>query len=62
MYLFVVVVVVVVVAVVVVAAVFTLNRPFYPALSAHPVSALILYPKEILILWSQTVRQRKTKK
>ena len=42
--------------------VFTLNRPFYPASSAHPVSVLIPYPGEILILWPQTVRQRKTKK
>ena len=41
--------------------VFTLNRPFYPASSVHPVSVLIPYPRETLILWSQTVRQRKTK-
>ena len=49
------------VVVVVVVVVFTLNRPFCPASSAHPVSVLILYPREILILWSLTVRQRKTK-
>ena len=42
-------------------AVFTLNRPFYPSSSVHPVSVLIPHPREILILWSQTVRQRKTK-
>ena len=45
----------------VVVVVFTLNRRFYPASSVHPVSVLIPYPDEILILWSQTVRQRKTK-
>ena len=50
----VVVVVVVVVFVVVVVVVFTLNRPFYPASSVHPVSVLIPSPREILILWSQT--------
>ena len=43
------------------AVVFTSNRPFYPA-SVHPVSVLIPYPRELLILWSQTVRQRMTKK
>ena len=47
---------------VVVVVVFTLNRPFYPASSVHPVSVLIPFPREILLLWSQTVRQRKTKK
>ena len=42
--------------------VFTLNRSFYPSTSAAPpVSFLILHPREIQILWSQTaVRQRKT--
>ena len=30
--------------------------------SVHPVSVLIPYPREIPILWPQTVRQRKTKK
>ena len=28
--------------------VFTLNRSFYPTTSAHPVSVLILHPREIL--------------
>ena len=37
----------------------TLHRPFYPALSVHAVSLLIPYPREIRILWSQTVRQEK---
>ena len=47
---------------VVVVAVFILNRPFYQASSVHPVSVLIPYPRDMLILWSQTtVRQRKTK-
>ena len=41
--------------------VFTLNRSFYPTTSVHAVSVLILHPREILNLWSQTVRQRKTK-
>ena len=40
--------------------VFIFNRPFYPASSLHPVSVLIPYPREILIMWSQAVRQRKT--
>ena len=54
---------VVVVVVVVVVAVFTINRSFYPTTSAVPqVSFLILHPREIQILWSQTVRQRKTKR
>ena len=35
--------------------------PFYPASSVHPVSVVIPHPREIYILWSQTVRQRKTK-
>ena len=46
-------------------AVFTLKRPFYPASVVQPVSVLILYPGDIpihvpMLLWSQTVRQRKT--
>ena len=46
-----------------VVVVFTLNRSFYPTTSAvHPVSVLILHPREMQILWSQTVRQRKTKR
>ena len=48
--------------VVAVVFVFTLNRPFYPASSVQPVSVVIPYPREIPILWSQTVRRRKTKK
>ena len=45
-----------------VVVVFTLNCSFYPTTSAaHPVSVLILYPREIQIMWSQTVRQRKNK-
>ena len=37
-------------------------RSFYPMTSAvPPVSFLILHRREIQILWSQTVRQRKTK-
>ena len=41
--------------------VFTLNRSFYPRTSAvPPVPFLILHPREIQILWSQAVRQRKT--
>ena len=49
----------------VVFVVFTLNRSFYPTTSAvPPVSFLILHPTlgEIQIMWSQTVRQRKTKR
>ena len=56
------VVVVVVVVVVVAVVVFILNRPYYPTSSVHPVSVQILSPREILILSSQTVRQRKTTK
>ena len=37
-----------------------MNRPFYPASSVHPASVLIPHPREILILWPQTVTQRKT--
>ena len=49
--------------VVVVVVVFTLNRSFHPTASAvTPVSFLILHPREIQILWSRTVRQRKTKR
>ena len=52
-----------VVVVVVVVVVFTLNRSFYPTTSAvPPVSFLILHPREMQIMWSQTVRQRKTKR
>ena len=48
-----------------VVVVFTLNRSFYPTTSAAavpPVSFLILHPREIQVLWSQTMRQRKTKR
>ena len=45
----------------VVCVVFTLNRSFYPTTSVHPVSVLIVHPREIQILWSQTVRQGKPK-
>ena len=49
----------VVVVVVVVVVVFTLNRSFYPTTSAvPPVSFLILHPREMQIMWSQTVRQK----
>ena len=45
-----------------VCVVFTLNRSFYPTTSAvHPVSVLILHPREIQIMWSQTVETEKTK-
>ena len=37
----------------------TLSRSFYPTTSAvPPVSFLILHPREIPIMWSQTVRQK----
>ena len=40
---------------VVVVVVFTSNRSFYPTTSAvHPVSFLILHPREIQTMWSQT--------
>ena len=46
-----------------VVVVFTLNRSFYPRTSpVPPVSLLILHPREIQIMWSQTERQRKTKR
>ena len=49
--------------VVVVVVVFTLNRSFYAATSAVPPgSFLILDPREIQIMWSQTVKKRKTKR
>ena len=43
-----------------VCVVFTLNRPFYPASSVRPVCVLIPYPRVIIIMWLQTVGQRKT--
>ena len=51
-----------VVVAVVVVVVSTLNHPFSPASSVDPVPVLIPYPREILIMWSQTLRQRKTEK
>ena len=40
--------------------VFTLNRTFYPTSSAvPPVSFLILHPKEIQFVWSQTETEKK---
>ena len=47
--------------IVVAVVVSTLNRPFYPASSVPSVSVFIPYPREIPILWSHTVRQRRTK-
>ena len=41
-----------------VVVVFTLHRSFYPTTSAvHPVSVLILHPREMQILWSQTTKK-----
>ena len=49
-----------VVVAVVVFVVFTLNRTFYPTTSAvHPVSVLILHPREIQIMRSQTETEKK---
>ena len=53
----------VVVVVVVVVVVFTLKRSFYPTTSAvHPVSFLILHPREIQILWSDSINRSETEK
>ena len=50
---------VVVVVVVVIVVVFTLNRSFYRTTSAiPPVSFLILHPREIQILWSDSVTEK----
>ena len=48
---------------VVIVVVFTLNRSFYQrhTSAVHPVSVLILHPRETKILWSQTETE-KTKK
>ena len=35
------------------------NHYFYPTISVHPLSVLILHPREVRILWSQTARQSK---
>ena len=40
----------------IVCVVFTVNCSFHPTTSAHPESVLI-HPREIHILWSQTVKQ-----
>ena len=48
--------------VVVVVVVFALNRSFYPTTSAVPPVFFLINPREIQIMWSQTVRQRKTKR
>ena len=45
----------------VVLVIFTLNRSFYPTSVVRPVSVLILNHREIQIVWSQTVIQRKNK-
>ena len=47
-------VVVVAVVVVVVVFVFTLSRCIYPTSAVHPVSVLIIHPREILFMWSHT--------
>ena len=44
-----------------VCVVFTLNRPSYPASSVHPVSVLTSYPRDILVMWSQTETRRRQK-
>jgi len=51
-----------VVVIVVFVVVFTLNRHPYPASSVNPTSVVNPDPREILIVWPQTVRQRHTKK
>ena len=39
--------------------VFTVNLSFYYPISAvHPVSVLVIHPREIQIMWSQTVREK----
>ena len=40
--------------------VFTLNRSFYST-SVHPVSVLILHPREMQILWSQAETEKNLK-
>ena len=44
-----------------VCVVFTLNRPSYPASSVHPVSVLTSYPRDILVMWSETETRRRQK-
>ena len=41
--------------------VFTLNRSFYSTTSVHTVSVLILHPREVQIMWSQTETREKPK-
>ena len=41
--------------------VFKLTFSFYPPTSVYPVSVLIPYPREILILWSRTEKTEKSK-
>ena len=49
----------VIVVVVVVVVVFELNRSFYSTTSAvPPVSFLILHPREIQIMWSDTEKEK----
>ena len=42
-----------------VCVVFTFSRSFFPTTSVHPVSVLILHPREIQMLWSQTEIEKK---
>ena len=47
----------------IVVVVSTSNRSFYPTTTiAVPPVSLLIHPREIQILWSQTVRQRRTKR
>ena len=41
-----------------VCVVFILNRSFYPTTSVHPVSVLVLHPKEIQNMWSQSETEK----
>ena len=55
--------VVVVVVVVDVVVVCLYAKPFFlPTTSAVPAVSFLIHPREIQIMWSQTVRQRKTKR
>ena len=46
----------------VIVVVFTLNRSFYPTTSGVPSVSFLIHAREIQTLWSQTARQRKTKR
>ena len=46
----------------VVVVVFTLNRSFYPTSAVPPVSVLILYAREIQIVWSLSLWEKTQKK